>query len=363
MKVLIINPILYTPPVAGLEVHKLPSIKHTLFYNLALGFLANGDEPTMICSEEYKPTQDLDFDFKIIFLENKIKKRIKRFPNGFPILSGLRGYLEDHHEEYDRIIVSETFTQGAFWASRICPEKTLIWQEVARFIPGKKVFCWIWYNFVVKCFLKKSTFVGRSPRAVAFLKKYVRNVSDKYVHHGINVDVFQPRGDKQPYFIVQAQLIPRKRIDVTIRKFAEFYNQESKEYQLYIVGGGPLCDELKSVAGECGVPDSVKFLGQLNQAEVGKCLSSAKIMLTDTSSEFNMVSIAESVASGTPVISNGIPYNSDFLEQFGLGIKDDNWNFKTIRGMLDNYDYFYSNCVKYRERLSYKSITHELLSI
>jgi len=362
MNVLLINPILYTPPAAGLPVHKLPTIKHTLFYNLALGFMQNGDNVTLLCSREYEPIQDRAYDFNIVFLKNKIKEVIKRFPNGFPVLCGLRSFLKDHHSEYDRIIVTESFSQACFWTSIICPEKTIVWQEVDSFVPGKELFCFLWYNIVVRLFCRKPLFVGMSDRAKKFVSRYHKNTSETVLEHGINVDVFIPSDNKQGYFIVVSQLINRKRIDLTIKKFAQYYHSVSTDYQLYIVGGGPMLEQLKQTAKECGVENAVLFLGQLGQDRVCEYLSGAMIMLTDTSHEYNMVSIIEAIASGTPVITNSVPNNSDMVESNMLGIKDDNWDSISIIEILNNYQTYYLNCVEYRSKLSYNYVARTLLN-
>lgn len=363
MRVLIINPILYTPPPSGRIVHKMLSIKHTMIYNFALGFLKNGDEVTLLCSKEYEPLKDNSYDFDVLFFENRIKSIIPFFPNGFPVLRGLRHYLKSNYCHFDKIIVSESFSQGAYLSAKICPQRTIIWQEVAEYVPGKEIFCLFWYHIIVRFFMQKVTIVGRSPSAVRFIKRFANNVGDSYIEHGINTDIFQLSDFKEQYFIVLAQLIPRKRIDVTIRKFSDFCRIYSSEYRLFVVGGGPMEEYLKDYSRQMGVSDKVIFTGHLGQAEVASLLSKAKIMLTDTEAEYSMVSISEAIAAGTPVIANTNPYVSEIVAIYNLGIQDDNWDSKTIEQLLDNYDYYFSNCLEYREKLSHQTIAKKLLTI
>ena len=53
MKVLIMNPILYTSETD--QIPKVESIKDTMIYALCMGFLKNGDEPVLAAADAYKP--------------------------------------------------------------------------------------------------------------------------------------------------------------------------------------------------------------------------------------------------------------------------------------------------------------------
>ena len=49
-------------------------------------------------------------------------------------------------------------------------------------------------------------------------------------------------------------------------------------------------------------------------------------MLVYTEKDNNMVSIVESLALATPVITTDVPYNASYIKAEKLGIVNNNWN-------------------------------------
>lgn len=66
MKILILNPIMYTPHKN--IIPKVKSIKDTMMYNMCLGFKQNNHHITLAVAEEYKPTEMEKYDFEVLFL-------------------------------------------------------------------------------------------------------------------------------------------------------------------------------------------------------------------------------------------------------------------------------------------------------
>lgn len=58
-------------------------------------------------------------------------------------------------------------------------------------------------------------------------------------------------------------------------------------------------------------------------------------MLVYTEKDNNMISIVESIAVGTPVLTTTVPYNASYITEYGLGIADDNWNCDTLKEITD----------------------------
>jgi len=103
-------------------------------------------------------------------------------------------------------------------------------------------------------------------------------------------------------------LVPVKNIDVILRAYAA--KREAIGLPLTIAGDGPLRADLERLAGELGVSDSVRFLGQQNRAQVAGLMASAKALLLPSASEGWGLVVAESLASGTPVVASrvgGVP--------------------------------------------------------
>ena len=72
MNILVINPIMYTNETKNIK--KVDTLKDTLIYNVCLGFLEVGINVTLITSLDYKPIQNEEYPFKVIFLKTKLKK-------------------------------------------------------------------------------------------------------------------------------------------------------------------------------------------------------------------------------------------------------------------------------------------------
>ena len=65
MKVLILNPILFTAD--NNVIPKVKSIKDTMIYNMCLGFKQLGHDVTLAAAEEYAPAEKEAYDFEILF--------------------------------------------------------------------------------------------------------------------------------------------------------------------------------------------------------------------------------------------------------------------------------------------------------
>lgn len=91
----------------------------------------------------------------------------------------------------------------------------------------------------------------------------IRVIPNGYVPH------LRPDGGKQPLseIIQVGNLIPSKRVDVTIRAFAQL-RKSWPDMKLTVVGQGPLRADLEALCAELDVADHVRFLGQIPNEEV-----------------------------------------------------------------------------------------------
>jgi 1,2-diacylglycerol 3-alpha-glucosyltransferase len=65
-----------------------------------------------------------------------------------------------------------------------------------------------------------------------------------------------------------------------------------------------------------------------------------------------MVSIPESIASGTPVVTNLQPASADYIRQEKLGIAKDGWDAYDLKEIIDNNPVYVENCIRYRPKLT-----------
>lgn len=109
-----------------------------------------------------------------------------------PFSPELWPYIKENEKSFDLLISSEVFSFQSLLAARICPEKTIIWQELTdhqnKFhrLPSK-----IWHNVIVRLFMQRIAAVApRSEPAYKFISKYMPQTVKQIVDHGINVDKF-----------------------------------------------------------------------------------------------------------------------------------------------------------------------------
>lgn len=354
MNILIINPILYTPRANGAQVHKLPTIKHTMIYNYALGFCELGHKVTLIASDEYRPTESEQYDIDIVFLPNKAKRLIKRWPNGFPILGGLWSYLRRNRDRFDMIIASELFTQQALAASIAAPAKTIIWQEMDHHVPTlRSIPSLLWHNTIVRLFIKRRiTTVARSAAAQKFLQRYCDKVSPVIIDHGVNIRNFKTITDKRKQFVAVANFFDYKHIDEIIDKFARFVSKYDRTYKLFLAGDGDMRPQLEQQVRDLGIIDNVVFCGFLSHQDLSRIVGESQAALVRTGKDLNMVSIPETLACATPILTNTTPLLATYIAETGMGIAKADWDEDDMQTMVEHNARFVDSCVKHHYELS-----------
>lgn len=358
MKILVLNPIMYTPHKN--IIPKVKSIKDTMMYNMCLGFKQNNHQITLAVAEEYKPTQKENYDFEVLFFKSNLTSIC--LPSVIPFSCNLFSYIRKEKANFDLIISSEVFSFQSLFASLLCPSKTIIWHEMAihqkkmKKLPSKT-----WYNIIAPLFEKKSYIIPRSKPAYLFINKYLKNVSPIPVEHGINLDQFKFQEEKRKQFIVVSQLIPRKNIESIIQKFNLFLKKYDSSYKLLIVGKGELHGKLEKLIKELQIENNIFLLGFKSHSELNVLLAESKALLIDTFQDNNMVSIPESIVCGTPIITNTIPTNSYFIQENELGIVKD-WNEEDLQEIATNNTYV-RNCINIRETLSNYYLSNKMIDI
>ncbi len=360
-KVLVINPILYTA-----ETNRIPqvdSIKDTMIYTLCLGFLRAGHEVTLIAAADYKPACEERYEFPVLWFPTVFHRLF--MPRCFPYMPKLRRYLREH-QEYDIIVTSEVFATWSYTAARLAPEKTLIWHELAAYnhmlhqIPAK-----IWYGFVARFLMRRAKVVPRSEEAGAFIRRFLPLVEERPVDHGVDLDKFPlfAGREREESFVVVSQLIPRKRIGHTVEAFDGFVRRGHDGYRLHIIGAGEEEAALLQLVKRLGLKERVIFHGRLSHEELLPFVAASKALLVSTEKDNNMVSVVESIALGTPVVTTSVPYNASYIKREELGIVEDGWSADALERIVRENDRYVANCLAYREQLSNVACARRFLSL
>lgn len=357
MKVLILNPILYTSETD--RIPKTESIKDTMIYSLCMGFVKNGDEPVLAAADPYKPMRGEEYPFPVLWFPCVCTAIWK--PRCFPLLKGLGGYLRKHKEEYDYIISSEVFSMLTLSAAVHARKKLIIWHELgAHNNILKKMPSRFWYFVIAKLFMRNIPVIPRSEQAAKFIGRFCGRVLPVRIDHGVDLDKISCSREKEDYFVVLSQLIERKHIDGIIDCFAAFLlKKPEKRWRLQIIGDGVLRERLEGQVRDLGLEKNVLFLGRRNHEELMPILAKARALLVNTGKDNSMVSIVESIAAGTPVVTTEVPFNADYIKSEKLGIVKNGWNERELEEICQNQQEYVINCIRYREKLSNKYLADQ----
>jgi len=112
------------------------------------------------------------------------------------------------------------------------------------------------------------------------------------LHPAVEIDRFSP-GRVGEHYLVVAELMAHKRIDVAVRAFNRLGRR------LIVVGDGPESRKLRRMAGP-----TVRFLGRIPDARVAELLRSSRALVVTATEEFGIAAV-EAQASGRPVVAFG----------------------------------------------------------
>ena len=128
----------------------------------------------------------------------------------------------------------------------------------------------------------------------------------RFIANGVvRVEHSQRTSLREPIHLVTVgSMIERKQIDVIISAIAE-PNLRGR-VRLRIVGGGPLLDQLNSLAENLSVTSAIEFLGPIDPEDVWTHLSWADFFVFASKSEGRPNAILEAMAARLPVVSSDI---------------------------------------------------------
>jgi glycosyltransferase involved in cell wall biosynthesis len=133
------------------------------------------------------------------------------------------------------------------------------------------------------------TYIANSTITAARIRRYFGREST-ILHPPVELSRFTP-GPVGAHYLVLAELMAHKRIDVAIRAF------NALGLPLVVVGDGPEWRRLRRLAGP-----TVRLTGRLSDAEVADLLRGAQALIVTAEEEFGIAAV-ESLASGRPVIA------------------------------------------------------------
>jgi glycosyltransferase involved in cell wall biosynthesis len=137
-------------------------------------------------------------------------------------------------------------------------------------------------------------YVANSHLTAARVRRYLGRESI-VLHPPVELDRFAPVPPQEvgEHYVVLAELMAHKRIDVAVRAFTAL------GLPLVVIGDGPESRRLKRMAGP-----TITFAGRVSDARVAEILPTARALVVTAAEEFGIAAV-ESLASGRPVIALG----------------------------------------------------------
>lgn len=131
--------------------------------------------------------------------------------------------------------------------------------------------------------------------------------------HGVDLERFdagrsRPRAGR---IVAVGRLVPKKGFDVLVRACGEL-RRRGAQFELRIIGGGPLRDDLLMLAEHEGIADRVQLTGSMSQSDVAAELAAAElfalapVIMPDGDRDGVPNVILEAMAVGLPVVVSAV---------------------------------------------------------
>lgn len=169
-----------------------------------------------------------------------------------------------------------------------------------------------WLRSVTRVVLSRADQVIALSQSLAQLTENLGIPREKIrvMPNGVNIEIFKPVGTKkEPVILFVGSIIRRKGVHHLIEAAPQIL-QSLPEYELVIIGEGPLEKELQFRVDALGLNDRVRFLGVRTPTDVRLWMQKAKLFVLPSLEEGLGVVLLEALACGTPCVGSqvgGIP--------------------------------------------------------
>lgn len=150
------------------------------------------------------------------------------------------------------------------------------------------------------------------------------------VYHGNDLELFKPErapnaNEACPVILSVGRFVPKKGFSVLVRALQQL-RQTGLEFQGYLIGGGPLKNELEKLIGDLGLQDQVTLLPQMSQTELLSYYRRADVFTlacevqNDGDRDGIPNVLVEAMAMGIPVVSTAISGIPELVENGVCGL-------------------------------------------
>jgi len=143
----------------------------------------------------------------------------------------------------------------------------------------------------------------------------------RMIHNAVDLDRYQaadraPGGNAVPIVVFVGRMRPVKGVDVLVRAWKEV--QARHRARLILAGDGPIVPDIKKLAAQTGVADSIEFVGEIST--VPELLRRSDIYVQPSYQEGLPNSVLEAMATGLPIVATRISGNEDLVEDGRNGL-------------------------------------------
>lgn len=139
----------------------------------------------------------------------------------------------------------------------------------------------------VDYFIANSKFIARR------IKKVYGREAD-VIYPPVNTDMFQPKDNKDDYYVTASRMVPYKKVDLIVESFSHM-----KDKKLVVIGDGPDMEKIKAKASS-----NIEILGYQNNDVMQEYMRNAKAFVFAAEEDFGITPV-EAQACGTPIIAFG----------------------------------------------------------
>lgn len=189
---------------------------------------------------------------------------------------------------------------------------------------------WSWLNWFKRKLLNYvDAFVCLNEELADEVKGLVPGAACIHIPNGVDCSYWDRPDNPQKYKAAAAleeyktaiyvgRLVQEKGIEVLLQVWKGVLQHEPKA-KLFIVGDGPLGDEMRNLATQLGIADSVSFVGA--KEDTREFLFAMDVFLLFSPNEGMSNALLEAMAAGVPIVCTENPGNSALIHHMVNGIK------------------------------------------
>ncbi|MBC8233749.1 glycosyltransferase family 4 protein [bacterium] len=145
-----------------------------------------------------------------------------------------------------------------------------------------------------------------------------KKVKIEVIPDGIDLSKFHPvQREAEPNVVrilTIARLIPRKGVQYLIQAIADVVPNTHREFEVEIVGDGPMKEELVKLAEKLQVSHKLNFVGTVPYEHLAKRYQAADIFVLSSLAEGMPLVVLEAMASGLPIVASKVQGIEDLVE-------------------------------------------------